>query len=77
METNRKAENGRSFSVLAAIAPAFLDERQVVLIAEEEKRASHIEQLRTLFKTTQALPQAQAVSEDEIAAEIVVYRAGR
>lgn len=50
---------------------------EVVLIAEEDNRGNSTEELRTLFKTTQALPQAQAISEDDIAAEIAIYRAGR
>ena len=50
---------------------------EVVVIAEEEQPAVRVQELRALFKTTQALPQAQAISEDEIAAEIAAYRAGR
>ena len=50
---------------------------EVVMIAEEEQPAARVQELRALFKTTQALPQAQAISEDEIAAEIAAYRAGR
>ena len=50
---------------------------EVVLIAEEERPAARIQELRALFKATQALPQARAISEDEIAAEIAAYRAGR
>lgn len=48
-----------------------------VLIAEEERPAARVQELRALFKTTQSLPQAQAITEDEIAAEIAAYRAGR
>jgi len=50
---------------------------EVVVIAEEEQPAARVQELRALFKITQALPQAQAISEDEIAAEIAAYRAGR
>jgi hypothetical protein len=50
---------------------------EVVLIAEEEQPAARVQELRALFKTTQSLPQAQAITEDEIAAEIAAYRAGR
>jgi len=32
--------------------------------------------LKKLFKDTQALPQVQAISEDEISAEIKAYRQG-
>ncbi len=50
---------------------------EVVLIAEEERPAARVQELRALFQATQALPQAQAITEEEIAAEIAAYRAGR
>jgi len=50
---------------------------EVVVIAEDEVRSVRLQELRTLFKVTQELPQAQAVSEDDIAAEIAAYRAER
>jgi hypothetical protein len=50
---------------------------EVVMIAEEEQPAARVQELRALFKTTQALPQAQAITEEEIAAEIAAYRAGQ
>ena len=50
---------------------------EVVVIAEDEPPANRVRELRELFQTTQALPQAQAISEDEIAAEIAAYRTGR
>lgn len=50
---------------------------EVVVIAEDEERLARVEKLRTLFKETQALPQAQAISEEVIAEEIEEYRAGR
>lgn len=49
---------------------------EVVMIAEDDKLAQ-VDELRALFKTTQALPQVQAISEDMIADEIEEYRAGR
>jgi hypothetical protein len=33
--------------------------------------------LKALFKETQALPQAKTITEEEIAAEIAAYRAGK
>jgi antitoxin ParD1/3/4 len=33
--------------------------------------------LRTLFRETQALPQSQALSEDDVIAEVAAHRAGR
>jgi len=50
---------------------------EVVVIAEEDDRSARIDELRSLFKKTQALPQAQAISEEMIAEEIEEYRAGR
>ncbi len=50
---------------------------EVVMIAEEEQPATLVRELRELFQATQALPQARAMTEDDIAAEIAAYRAGR
>ena len=50
---------------------------EVVLIAEEERPAARVQELRALFRATQALPQVQAITEDDIAAEIAAYRAGQ
>ena len=51
---------------------------EVVVLAqdngESEDRASA---LNALLKETQALPQSRAIREEEIAAEIEAYRAGR
>ncbi len=50
---------------------------EVVMIAEDDDKSARVDELRALFKKTQALPQAQAISEDMIAEEIEEYRAGR
>ena len=50
---------------------------EVVLIAEEELPAALVQELRALFRATQALPQAQTITEDDIAAEIAACRAGQ
>lgn len=50
---------------------------EVVMIAEDDDRAAQVDELRALFKKTQALPQVQAISDDAIAEEIETYRAGR
>ena len=42
---------------------------EIVMIADEDMNA-RIEAVQNLFKTTQALPQAKTLTEDEIAAEI-------
>lgn len=49
---------------------------EIVMIAEDEKKVS-AQELKKLFKKTQKLPKAKAVSEDQIAEEIQAYRAGR
>jgi hypothetical protein len=36
-----------------------------------------VSDLKTLLEETQTLPQARAISEDEIGAEIEAYRAGQ
>lgn len=48
---------------------------EVVMIAEDDDREARVNDLRALFKKTQALPQSQAISEDMIAEEIEEYRA--
>ena len=45
--------------------------------APEAAREARLRELKVLFQATQALPQAQAISEDEITAEIAAYRASR
>lgn len=50
---------------------------EVVMIAEDDDKLDRVDELRALFKTTQALPQAQAISEEMIAEEIEEYRVGR
>jgi len=50
---------------------------EVVMIADDEEQGGRIEELRALFKKTQALPQAENISEDMIAEDIEEYRAGR
>ncbi len=49
---------------------------EVVVIAEDEECAARVDKLRALFRKTQELPQAEAISEDVIAEEIEKYRAG-
>jgi antitoxin ParD1/3/4 len=50
---------------------------EVVVIAEDEKKSARVQELRKLFKKTQKLPNAKAISETEIAEEIEAYRSGR
>jgi hypothetical protein len=50
---------------------------EVVMIAEDNDNTAQIEELRALFRTTQALPQTRNISEEMIAEEVEAYRAGR
>jgi hypothetical protein len=50
---------------------------EVVMIAEDDDRATRVEELRALFRSTQALPQAKAITEEMIAEEVEAYRARR
>ncbi len=50
---------------------------EVVMIAEDDDRSVRVDELRGLFKSTQALPKVQAISEDMIAEEIEKYRSER
>jgi antitoxin ParD1/3/4 len=50
---------------------------EIVVIAKDEQSSNTLEELQKLFKITQALPQAQTITEDEIAAEIAAYRSGQ
>jgi len=51
---------------------------EVVMTAQDNGESEdRVRELQALLKETQALPQANAISEDEIAAEIEAYRAGR
>jgi hypothetical protein len=36
-----------------------------------------VDEIRALFRETQALPQVQTLTDDDVAAEIAAYRAGR
>jgi hypothetical protein len=47
------------------------------MIAEDDDRAIRVEELQALFRSTQALPQAKAITEKMIAEEVEAYRAGQ
>lgn len=60
--------------------PFLPGQRVEVLLLTEETTSSNPSQflsdLKALFRETQALPQIQSISEEEIALEIAAYRAG-
>ena len=47
---------------------------EVLFLAHDESRAAAVQELKALLKETQSLPQIQALSEDDIVAEIAAYR---
>lgn len=47
---------------------------EIVMLADDDQNA-YIADLQALLKTTQSLPEARSITEDEIAAEIAAYRA--
>ena len=50
---------------------------EIAITADDSGLTDRIAQLRALLRETQALPEAQRITEDEIAAEIAAYRAGQ
>jgi predicted DNA-binding antitoxin AbrB/MazE fold protein len=47
---------------------------KIILNWEKNEYAARAEKFRTLFELTQSLPELQNITEEEIAAEIAVYR---
>ena len=50
---------------------------EVLLLAPDIDEVDRAAQLKALFKETQGLPQMQDITEEEIAAEIDLYRSGQ
>ena len=44
------------------------------MLVEADDRGTRIEELQALFRSTQALPQAKAITEEMIAEEVEAYR---
>ena len=47
---------------------------EIVVIGEDEDIIKRVHELRELFRATQALPQAQTITEQDIADEIDAHR---
>lgn len=47
---------------------------EVLLLAPDHDETDRVKRLKALFKETQALPQMQSITEEEIAAEINRHR---
>ncbi|PDW00038.1 hypothetical protein [Candidatus Viridilinea mediisalina] len=50
---------------------------EILILAQDPDRALALQRLDALFQRSQALPQAQELTDDEIAAEIEAYRMGQ
>jgi len=50
---------------------------EVVILAEGDEPRAAANELKGLFRATQTLPEARAISDDEIAEEVAAYRAGQ
>jgi hypothetical protein len=50
---------------------------EIVVRAADEDRTARVRELKDLLNATQSLPQAQALSEDEIWREVEAYRSGQ
>ena len=50
---------------------------EIAITTEDSAPPDRIADVRALLRETQPLPEARRVTEDEIAAEIAAYRAGR
>jgi hypothetical protein len=48
-----------------------------VLILGKEKNEQDVENLRSLFRETQSLPQMKSINESDIKAETEAYRSGK
>ncbi len=47
---------------------------EVLFLSRNEPNSNDLQSLSALFKTTQALPQARAISDEEITAELEIFR---
>ena len=63
--------------VVLTDVPFNAGQRVEVLMVQDESSERLTEELRTLMKETQNLPQIKALSEVEIREEIEAYRVGR
>jgi hypothetical protein len=50
---------------------------EVLLLTHDAGDATTVQEMKTLFRETQSLPQVKALSEAEIAAEVAAYRGGQ
>ena len=65
-----------SHSFMLSDLPFETGEKVVVFVMSETNLTAKLNKWRKLFKMTQALPQAQCMTDDDIDAEIEAYREG-
>jgi hypothetical protein len=63
--------------VISNVPFAAGQEVEVLLLVREKEQTSSLQQLDALLKKTQALPQVQVLTDEDIAAEIEAYRNGQ
>lgn len=63
-------------TVQVSDVPFEAGERVDILILPRRNREDLARRMQALFRETQALPQAQALTDEEIAAEIDAHRSG-
>lgn len=75
VEFEANIKNGR-IEVPVVYQSGLVEGGKVRVILLKPYNGEQIQAVKELFKETQALPQAQTITEDEIAAEIAAHRAG-
>ena len=76
IEFQTKIKNG-TIKIPDIYQPDLAEGAQVKVIVLKQPRSQLIRAFKALLKETQALPEAQAITEAEIADEIEAYRAGQ
>ncbi len=76
IEFQTKIKNG-TIEIPDIYQPDLTEGAQVKVIVLKQPRSQLIRAFKALLKETQALPEAQAITEAEIADEIEAYRAGQ
>lgn len=76
VEFQTKVKNG-VIEIPEAYQTTLEEGTQIKVIILKQQRQEHIQAFKALLQETQALPQAQTITEAEIAAEIEAYRSGR
>lgn len=76
IEFQAKIKNG-TIEIPDIYQPDLAEGVQVKVIVLKQPRSQLIRAFKALLKETQALPEAQAITETEIADEIAAYRAGQ